>query len=379
MNRRWMKPILALCLGVLVGLLVAECLLRVLRIRPERYEAPRWQVQVDGEFLDSDIWGGGRVKRRSRFEGLGVKMGEYVPGAVFRCVYASNPSGYFDADNGAVMTVGLDGLRGGAAPIAKRKSPGTYRILLLGDSFTFGVGVRDEDTFARVLERRLNAQGHGSPRVEVMNAAVQGYNTRDEVLYLEHQWLAFQPDLVLIVFYINDAYADDAILNMGQELGFDLERPVGLARHSYLWDLASHKILARQVSRRVQAFYRSFYFAEARQFLGNPGGERVDWRVSRAALARAAALTRANGTRLGLVVFPELYGLDGAYPFTDVHRLVKETCGELAVPCLDLFDAFRGRDERALWVHPTDHHPNEKAHRLVADAVQAWLGEVGGR
>jgi hypothetical protein len=62
----------------------------------------------------------------------------------------------------------------------------------------------------------------------VLNAAVMGYNTRDEVIYLERRWLAFAPDLVLITFYLNDAYSDTTFLNMGQELALDAA-PTGLA------------------------------------------------------------------------------------------------------------------------------------------------------
>jgi hypothetical protein len=45
------------------------------------------------------------------------------------------------------------------------------------------------------------------------------------------------------------------------------------------------------------------------------------------------------------------------------------------MPFLDLLDTFRGHDEKSLWVHPTDHHPNEAAHALAAEAIERFVRE----
>jgi hypothetical protein len=101
----------------------------------------------------------------------------------------------------------------------------------------------------------------------------------------------------------------------------------------------------------------------------------VDWTVCRAALERAVQVTRERNIQLGLVMFPELYKLNDGYPFRDVHRLLQETCGRLGIPFLDLFDTFNGRDPRQLWVHPRNHHPNEVAHALAAEAIERFVRE----
>jgi hypothetical protein len=100
----------------------------------------------------------------------------------------------------------------------------------------------------------------------------------------------------------------------------------------------------------------------------------VDWTVCKTALGRAAELSRQRGFTLGVVNFPELYRLDGTHPFTGVYALVERTCADLRIPTLNLFEvAFRGQDPRKLWVHPADHHPNEIAHRLAADAIAEFV------
>jgi hypothetical protein len=93
------------------------------------------------------------------------------------------------------------GLRG--APAEARKAPGTYRVLVLGDSFAFGFGVADDEAFPAALGRAL-APPPGSARVEVLNAGVAGWSADQYWLYLQARGFALDPDLVVIAVTEND-------------------------------------------------------------------------------------------------------------------------------------------------------------------------------
>ena len=385
----------ALLVGLLAGLLIVEIGLRVLSVRPERYRKPRWLAWDGVAYRDYGIWGNGLIRRESEFRAQGVIMGEYVPGAKFKEVFDTNPRGYFDEDNGVPMEVNLLGLRG--PRVTPEKPVDVFRILGLGDSFTFAVGVREPDTFLRRLETQLNAllpppaqpsdQSAGTTadgttaadnakpfKYEVLNAGTQGYNIRDEVLYLERRWLALAPDLVLVNFYLNDAYADDAFRNMGEALGI-YEEPQGLGRLSYVADFAQHQFAVRRQRRLTEEHYLKSFFTQADRYVDDPGALSLDWKLSRDALAHAVELGRRHNFRVALVIWPELYDLESAYPFEAIHKLVRETCARLGVPVLDLLDTFRGHKSETLWVHPSDHHPNEEANRLAANAIERFLRE----
>jgi len=96
--------------------------------------------------------------------------------------------------------ISLQGLRDRVFAIPK-PPPGTHRILVLGDSIAYGVGVSPGETFAKVLERQLDRPGR---RVEVINAGVLGYTAYNEERYYAARGRDFQPDVVVVAFCMND-------------------------------------------------------------------------------------------------------------------------------------------------------------------------------
>jgi len=81
------------------------------------------------------------------------------------------------------------------------KPPGVKRIISLGDSFTIGYEVDVDQTFSMVLEKQLEDAGY---EVQVLNAGVSGFSTAEEALYLERELLKYEPDIVVLSYFIND-------------------------------------------------------------------------------------------------------------------------------------------------------------------------------
>ena len=91
-----------------------------------------------------------------------------------------------------------------------KKAPHTFRILVLGDSVTFGHGSVYAHTYPFLLEERLKTW---RPEVDwqVWNAAVPGYNTSQELAHLLEVGDRFQPDLVIVGFFDNDLTGNEPI------------------------------------------------------------------------------------------------------------------------------------------------------------------------
>ena len=100
-------------------------------------------------------------------------------------------------------------------PMADPAKPaGTFRVLMLGDSFTLGFTVDRQDLFVDQLERWWQAEGRA---VDVINAGTEGYSTDQAILWLAEHGATFQPDLVLLFPYDNDLYWNGQTDYMGRQ------------------------------------------------------------------------------------------------------------------------------------------------------------------
>lgn len=127
------------------------------------------------------------------------------------------------------------------------KSAGVHRILVLGDSVTSGHFIKHyTDAFPALLEEKLKARGLD---VEVLNFGVNGYNTQQEVEILRDRGLAFDPDVVVVAYCLNDRVrSDGGLLNMLLTIGKD-ERPT--------WTRLGKVVGQSQLARMLEYRYRS--------------------------------------------------------------------------------------------------------------------------
>jgi hypothetical protein len=85
--------------------------------------------------------------------------------------------------------------------IPYEREPGTWRVLVVGDSQVVGFEVAQEETFTRVAEAELRAAGH---RVEILNGGFRGYGTDQVLLFLRDEGVKYRPDVILYRWSYND-------------------------------------------------------------------------------------------------------------------------------------------------------------------------------
>ena len=84
-------------------------------------------------------------------------------------------------------------------------NPQRYRIALLGDSFAFGWGVEENETFAHIMQQELNRLALQSGiEFEVLNFGVPGYSTFQQVALYKENAERFNPDAIFVFFVTND-------------------------------------------------------------------------------------------------------------------------------------------------------------------------------
>ncbi|NUM54948.1 MAG: hypothetical protein HUU46_14975 [Candidatus Hydrogenedentes bacterium] len=126
------------------------------------------------------------------------------------------------------------------------KQPGEYRILLIGDSFTYGWGVNEDDMISRRLEAHLNSAG-GSRKFTVMNGGDEGYGPWQERIRLNKIGFLLEPDLVIAqLFPANDV--DNSLAKIGKHMraySTTWQQILENRRHWGAWQVRAHEWFRR--------------------------------------------------------------------------------------------------------------------------------------
>lgn len=294
----------------------------------------------------------------------GVVAALVVIEILFRLLYRppvawnDRPKGYFIPQNATVLT---------DRAYSPTKRPGTVRIAVVGDSFSFAPYMQFDDTFAKRLERWLNLNDR-QPPVEVINYGVPRYSTSHEIAVVERA-IKEQADLVLLQITLNDPeikpYRPTGLLvdeNTGK-----VKLESGIVRY---WRSLGY-VVTRIKNTETHRDYVKYFFKlfEGKKTWGN------------FTKSLQAIVKRCNDAKIPIVatVFP-LFGhpVNGEYPFFPLHEKVAGALKELNVPSLDLAENYRDLPLDRLQVIPVaDRHPNEIGHRIAAEAMMPWLEGLG--
>lgn len=266
------------------------------------------------------------------------------------------------------------------------------RVLVLGDSMTFGRGVPEEATFVKQWEKRLG------PSCEVINGAVCAYDGEQALSFFEARLADLKPDVVLLVISPDD---------------LEDTPPILLNRHPRLKNfLREHFVLMRYL---MEQSYKNRFpkpggsspgLAHAAAFpaasrsrprpLGSRGRKTVlpeedDSTVgeapvkirdsilkrTRLLLERAKSLSETKGFRLLLLYLPRLDRLSTDLVDPERHAAVQRVSRELGLTLWDAFPALSSLPPTELLLSSENPYLSEKGHALVARYLTE-KSETGG-
>ena len=271
------------------------------------------------------------------------------------------------------------------------------RVALVGDSFTFGIGVNDGETFASLL-------GRSSPGVQYLNAGIPGYSTGQEYLFLKDRLLLWRVnEVVLVVFLANDLSDNTLAFPLQAEMAkpfFSLrgetlelhnfpvprERKPPAARAETLATL----VLGEQGARRRGIGWLANLEIARRLGLGDSARagdlaelpERLAYPLALfVRIAQAVAETcRQQGVGLRLVLMPGQSFVERpdslSAAFQDyLRRALVGRDAQIGVPVIDLATPLRARYQQTgtRLFYPYEGHLNPAGHREVADLLTGSL------
>jgi lysophospholipase L1-like esterase len=260
--------------------------------------------------------------------------------------------GHEHAPNRRARLMGVDfqtnaqGLRD--RELSFERVPGKLRIVMLGDSLTVGWGVPVEQTFAKRIEQMYAEAGIDA---EVINLGVGNYNTVQEVQAFLTKGYRYQPDVIVLNYFVNDA-----------EPVVPASTPSALMRRCYACVF---------VAGRGDALMRQFFgrLDWAQYYLSLYGdGAAPGWLDAKAAIGRLATFSKAGGIKLMIASLPELHDVAN-YRFGPITDLVRKAAEENGAAFVDVLPALADQPSAKLWVTPPDPHPNAYANALIAKAL----------
>ncbi len=229
------------------------------------------------------------------------------------------------------------------------KPRGTFRIAVVGDSFTVPSGVRIEDAYHSRLEDRLNqnhAQQNHVSAFEVINLSVPGYTLRQYLAVIRGRASSYDPDLILVGF---------------------------CARNDHMGSLQG---LAYQEKNEVDSFFESFvikglrHLRRAKQQDNNKLRRVRPSAEQRQYLARQVSATGAFSAESAVPI---------VFAFLDIRPIrllfLKRALKKNGLFFVNATLPFKNREFADYTIHPLDSHPNGAANEIFAEVIYRYLAE----
>ncbi len=309
--------------------------------------------------------------------------------------------------------------------ISMHPAQGTKRVVMLGDSFTFGMMVPAEDLLASVAERELVRRGH---EIEVVNTGLEGYGTAQQLILTRrlHEQ-GFRADIFVVAFYTNDLIDNLGLspvdfqpqlviprfartpqggvaLVHAPEFRFhqrgSITQSGGTGFRLHTKDFVISRVIGILQSRGglvklaqrlgiegprtwIPSMVRGWYDAE----FSDPG-----WDLTTALLLELRREVRSHGADLAIAFIPSIVQIYDAYPlllgqrYPDDPRvraflddplkpqgMMEDFCRREEIPYLDLEAAIREQGSEGKIYSTADYHLSSAGHQIVGEEIAALV------
>ena len=302
---------------------------------------------------------------------------------------------------GVPVTINSRGWRDGEYSL--KKPAGVSRIMVVGDSVTFGYGVKLEEMFAKLLERGLNSRGPG--RYEVISLGGAGGNTYSQSRIIKENVAIYDPDLVILAFNLNDILPKIFGRRNATtpRVGRSISRTVLRLRRTLDTEFRGRSHLYFLLRERMKVLLRKFGIASPTgvplaAFDMESDSGRAAWRDTSGALLEIADQLDRDKVKFLLAVLPvdmqlspeiaDIYRREYGFVFDDslVNGLPQKVVADFArrhgIACLDLLPSFRKDPHEQTFFRIYGgsidwNHPNRLGHKIIGEQLKNAVHSLG--
>ena len=316
-------------LAISSSLLLSETLLRIL-YREEEVNGEYWGI---GAFEHSDLTG---YVHASGFEGFAARKGVFI----------------------SPVKINSLGLRQSNFE-QQLKYP--RKVLLLGDSFVFGLGVREEQTFAAQIQNNLN-----SIYIGIVNGAQTGFSVEQERLFGILLIERVNPDIVIVGLYTNnDIFGDyyKRYKNADVRFGYRLSKdrlfkiaPIDFLRtHSYVW-MRINGVIPNSEQKKIYREFKRISEKETQRAI----------QPTLDSLVKLNDYCKANNIVFGVLMIPPKYGS------TRFDSYIKTSLSGKKINLMDLSTKQYTTQDYFIG----DGHWNVKGHQKAVPHVEMFIEKL---
>jgi len=241
------------------------------------------------------------------------------------------------------------------------KEEGTIRVAAIGDSFTFGSGVKDVNkTYSAVLEKLLNEK-YPSKNIEVLNFGIPGYDSIDELKVIRDKAMKYNPDIIIIGYVANDLINVDP--NLTSQKWSNYEIP-------YIGFILRNKLYSYYfIESRVNRFLENIGVKENWVYLLNESySSELNREYNLDIYKQIGNITKENNISVLVVSFPLITNFEN-YPLNIIDDFAENISIQNNFSYLKILPYYSEYEPNELVVNKYDSHPNELGHEIVAKAL----------
>lgn len=258
-----------------------------------------------------------------------------------------------------------------------KKSPGTFRIVCLGDSVTFGFRIptswqknpNEYDhasiPFTKIMEKSLRST-YKNDDIQVIPFAVPGYTSYQGLAWMKDSIKWLNPDVVIVNFGYNDTN------HFRQE--YKTSFPVNWYSVYTRW-LASKSQTVIHLSRWYASHFNKIEPVEGETL--TPAVSSEDYINNILSITKLAIINNASVVVIGQVYKKPIEGSIRVYLMGENRTLLANTCQENNIPYLEIEELTENYYPRNEHLFDENVHPNKAGHILMAKRLLDFLGEKG--
>jgi len=247
-----------------------------------------------------------------------------------------------------------------------KKEKETHRIIALGDSMTFGIGIKNQERFTNLLNKKSN-------KIEVLNFGIGGFSTKDQLNVYRNIASKYKPDTVIIAYYSNDAEDTKAREKFIELFTFHTTYPyeVGnfLYSHSYSYYFFESRVKNILTNLKIIKNYQDYIdyiYSEENPYLEE----------HKETLQKLIEEIKSNGSNIIIFSVPIITPDGKAFNLPEVEKIIGESCQIKEVYCIDLVSEFNNQN-KTLTISKMDSHINEAGNKIIADLLYGKLKKEG--